>query len=406
MTNLTSQIKNNAAISYLFILINVAFLFAKKNEKLNNNFVKSHTKSAIFIHIAFLINTIIFVYFWLGFYYEILWYNISDIIAISIYLILFSFLVNGSYKAYKWENFNIAESINYKNNKKLLDLDSDSNFNEKDKLTITLSRVPLLWFIIYPKYSKNNLIKYIVKLNSYSSFIIILLYIFWNKNLASFLLLIYIIFIVFTAINLYLKNQVIKLNLDFLPNINDILKYIKATKTYMWNYFSKSSVFPSIKEIIEKQEKENLEKNILSEKELQTKVNFKLAENIIYIPILNLISLFNLNTKQKKHIINWVLISILLIISYITYWINNLYQILLIIPLSFAFWYLKAWIMNYEIPILYDIFNIFIWIKNYISSIFKKAKKIKNTSKEVNLKVKNNNQNFWEENENNKEKKD
>jgi len=59
---LTEKIKNNAIISYLFIFINIMFLFSK-NKDLNNDFVKNHTKTAIFIHIGFLINTIIFAYY-------------------------------------------------------------------------------------------------------------------------------------------------------------------------------------------------------------------------------------------------------------------------------------------------------------------------------------------------------
>jgi len=57
-------------------------------------------------------------------------------------------------------------------------------------------------------------------------------------------------------------------------------------------------------QIINSLDKKNKFKNERIEKELKTKSNFKLNENIIYLPIINFITLFNLNTKQKKHIIN------------------------------------------------------------------------------------------------------
>lgn len=384
--NLTQKIKNNASIAYLFIFINTTFLFSK-NKNINNEFVKNHTKTAILIHLWFLVNTIIFVYYWLWFYTEIMWYNISDIIAISIYLILFWMLIFWAYKAYSWNNFKISETLNYKNNAKLLDIVSDWKFWEKDKLTILLCRIPFIWFILYPKYKTNQLINSITKLTLIFSLFISILYIYWNPNLATFLILLYIIFFVFTNINLYLKDEIININLDKIPNFEEILKYLKASKIYLKNYIKSEKYFPSLWEIKEKLESEDKIKNEKEEQELKTKENFKLNKSIIYIPILNLISLFNLNTKQKKHIINWVLLSILFIILFTIYWINNKYQLLLFFPLSFSYWFMKAWVLNYEIPFIYDVFNIFIWIKNYIKSIFIKAKKIKNTETEVNLKV-------------------
>jgi hypothetical protein len=54
---------NNAISAYLMVFISVIFLFNKKNDFLNNNFVKSHTKVAFLIHLSFLINYIIFISF-------------------------------------------------------------------------------------------------------------------------------------------------------------------------------------------------------------------------------------------------------------------------------------------------------------------------------------------------------
>lgn len=389
MENPSQKIKNNAIISYLFILINIMFLFSK-NKDLNNDFVKNHTKTAIFIHIGFLINTIIFAYYWLGFYTKIMWYNISDIIAISIYLILFGLLIIWAYKAYSGKSFKIWETLNYKNNGKLVDIVSDWKFWEKDKLTILLSRIPFIWFIVYPKYRNNKLIKNISKLTLIISIIISVLYIYWNQNLATLFVLFYIIFFVFTNISLYIKDEIININLDKIPNFEQILKYLKASKIYLWNYVKSNKDFPNMSQIISNLDKKNKLENEKIEKELKTKNNFRLSENIIYLPIINYITLFNLNTKQKKHIINWILLSIIFIILFLIYWIENKYQLLLLFPLTFSYWYLKAWILNYEIPFIYDIFNIFVWIKNYLKNIFKRAKKIKNTKTEVNLKVKEN----------------
>jgi len=389
MQEITQKIKNNAIISYLFILINITFLFSK-NPDLNNDFVKNHTKSALFIHLGFLINTIVFAYFGLGFTTQIVWYNISDAIAIIIYLILFFIMIFGIYKAYKYETFTISENLDFKKNKKIFDISENWKITEKDKLTIILSLIPFIWYIIYPKYRKNILIENNTKLNFVSIFIILALFIFGNPNLSTVLLLIYIIFIVFSAINLFIQDKIINFNLSFIPNYLDLKNYLKTLKKYLWKYFKNSKEFEEFNKILEKIKQENILENIKIEKELQEKNTFKLSAKLLYIPIVNLISLFNLDVKEQKHIINWILISlasILIIVLDILYWSFNNYLLLLLFPIFFWIWYLQANIMNYEIPFLYELFNIFLWIKDKIKSIFIKTKKIKNTVKEVNLKV-------------------
>ncbi len=389
MNNITEKIRNNAIIAYLFILINITFLFSK-NSNLNNTFVINHTKTALLIHMGFLINTIIFAYFWLWFTTQILWYNISDIIAISIYLILFFIMIYWVYKAYKYKNFKISETLYFKKNQNLLNITNDWSFSEKDKLTIILSLIPFFWFIIFPKYKTNRLVENNTKLNLISTLIITSLYIFWNPNLAHFLLLIYIIFIVFIWINIFIQNKIINFNLEKIPNSDEQIILLKAFFIYLWKYFSNSKYFEKFSSILEKNKIKNKTNNIKQEKELQEKPDFKLNNYLIYIPILNLISLFNKNVKQQKHIINWIIITwifiVILLLDYF-FWNKYIYILFLIFPIFFGLGYLKAWIMNYEIPFLYNIFLLLQSIKNKIKSIFLKIKTIKNTKKSISLKV-------------------
>ena len=401
MENITEKIRNNAIISYFLIFINITFLLNKDKININNNFVKNHTKTAILIHIGFLINTIVFAYFWLGLNIKFLGYSISDIITIGIYLILFWLMIMWIYKAYSLKTFKIGEKLNYGNNNlnknNFLEFSSEWTFSEKDKLTIILSRVPFIWFIIYPKYKKNKLIENATKLNLIFSIIFISLYVFWNPNLATLLLLSYIIFTVFSAILLFSQNEIININLNRIPTTSLLLNIIKTNVTYFFNYISNKKDFISFAEILKTKIHIDKKNNDLLKKELDIKDNFKLNNSIIYIPLINFITLFNLNTKQKIHIINWILISIILIIilvlNYI-YYIDINYLLFLLFPIFFGLWHLKANIMNYKIPLIFDIFNIFLLIKNKISNIFKKVKKIKNTDKEITLKV-------WENLENN-----
>lgn len=384
--SIEQRIKNNAVISYLYIIINISFLIWKNNKLINNNFVKSHTKSAILIHLLFLINTIVFSIYWLPLYYEIMWYTINDIIAISIYLVLFWILLFWMYKAYSGKEF-ILSDLNWKDNISL-EVDSETNFSEKDKLSIILSRIPFVWFYISWQFKKNKLIKNNIKLNLLVTSIISVLYIYESIQLASLLLLVYIIFITFTAINIFIRNKTISINLDNILLPNEILNNIIIWYKYLLNYFKKENDFVNFNLIKDKFLKEKEIKDNKLETILNTKSSFKLNNNIIYIPFVNLITIFNLDVKEKIHILNWLIITLIISILILSFWINNSYQIILLFPIAFWLWYLNAWILNYKIPIIYNIFSLINNIFLFFITVFNKVKKIKNTQTEVNLKVK------------------
>jgi hypothetical protein len=58
---LNPKIKANAKSAYFLLFVSAAFFLSKKNELINNSFVKSHTKIAFIIHMLFLITYIIFI---------------------------------------------------------------------------------------------------------------------------------------------------------------------------------------------------------------------------------------------------------------------------------------------------------------------------------------------------------
>ena len=64
----------NAVSAYFMIFISLSFLFNKNNKYLNNDFVKSHTKTAFIIHIMFLFTYVVFVSFDFGKEFSILNY--------------------------------------------------------------------------------------------------------------------------------------------------------------------------------------------------------------------------------------------------------------------------------------------------------------------------------------------
>lgn len=384
------KIKWNAISAYLLLFVSIIFLFKKNDPNFNNDFVKSHTKTAFILHLSFLFIYIFFVhyniFFWLNI--QILNFPLNQIIVASLFLTNFFLLILWIYKANIWEKFNLYKSVKLVNNSKdMIWFDrKKTNFSEKDKLTIILLRIPFIWFLLFAKYKNNNLIKNIVKLNLIITLFILLNYIFWNSNLANFLSLLYIIFIVFLSINLIIKNEIININLEKIPFPSKILIYIKVFTIYIKNYILNKD-FLWFKEILEKKILEEKQKDLLEEKKLSNKKDFKLINILIYVPIINIISIFNINSKLQKHIINWLILSILFWLSWFLYWFNNKIQFILLFPLSFAIWFLKENKLNYEIPFLYLFFDIINYIYKKIIKLFLFLKIKKKTEKNINLKV-------------------
>lgn len=382
--NIDPKIKANAISAYLLLFISGAFLFNKENHLLNNSFVKSHTKVALLLHFGFLFTYIIFISFWLGFNISILNYSLNQIIASTLFIILFWALLFWIYKANTWEEFNLIHTVKLKN-WNIFDRKEENTLSEKDKLSVILSRTPFIGYLVYPKLKENPVIQNSIKLNMIVTFIIFLLYIFWNPNLATLLLLIYIIIVVFLSINLVTRSEIVNINLESIPNLKDIILLIISLSKYLKLYFSKKE-FRLFKEILEETKKEDALRLENDEKTLSEKPDFKLPSILVYIPVINVTSLFNLNSKLQKHIVNWIIISVLFILSWLVLWFDNKVQILLAFPLFFGIWHLKT-DLSYETPLFYDIYRVVKFIltkiKNLFSFLHKKHKEEKNETLKV-----------------------
>ena len=296
------KVKANAVSSYLLLFVSSAFLFNKNDPYLNNSFVKSHTKVALLIHLAIAITAIIFLFFGTWLNLNFLGYSIDQIIAITIFFILTWLLILWAIKANSWKEFKLWEDLNLYKKNEAFKLNSEKNINENDKLNIILSKVPFVWFFIYAKDINNKIIQNNTKLNLIITLIILGLYIFWNPNLANLLLLVYIIFIVFSTINLFTQNRLINFNLEKMPSLNVLIIYLKTIIKYLWNYFSNKKEFKEFFVIFNEIKEKQKERNKQELENLSKLNNLKLPKIIIYIPLLNFISLFNYKTKEKRKI--------------------------------------------------------------------------------------------------------
>jgi len=370
--------KWNAKISYLLLFLVAWFFINKTNPNVNNDFVRSHSKIALVLHVFLLLNYVIFILYW-----DWIWinfqvflnYTLNEIIAIIIFLFLFLLMLIWISKANKWEIFSLSKTIKFWN----ISLDNiynniSTNKDEEYKLAVLMSRIPLIWFILTERYKDDIVVKNSNKLNFIISFLIIYVFIYINTDLASLLFLSYIIFIIFLIILLLNNNRIIYYNLDFISNIRSIYIYVNTSILYIYNYYIKSNFikFDKIKsDFISKLESEDL---VIMQDLLKNK-DYTLSKAIIYIPILNLINLFFINTKYKIHIINTIIISILYIISCLLFWSYNNYQIFLVFLL--VYWAGNISNLWFRMYFIYDIYSFlkFIYIKIINLFIFIKKKK-------------------------------
>lgn len=386
---LSDKIIGNAITAYLMVFISGLFLFNKNNKNINNDFVKWHTKSAILIHLWFLITYIIFISNAVFSGINLMWFWLNNLIAAIICSILLTLLVIWIYKAKNGLEFNISKNISISKKEAILDIDHDWEITEKEKLTILLSFVPIIWFLSFAKYKENQTIENSTRLNITVSLVITLFYIFWYNNLSNLLFLIYIILVTFIWVNLFARSELIQVKLPNIFSPKNAYIWIITVKNYLKSYF-KNSDFKDFTSSYTEVSQKIKSQNDLDEKELSTKKDLKIHKALIYIPFINLMFIFFRNTKYSFHIINGLVITFLLIISSIlaSYWyINPKLSLILLFPILFWISYSQN-TLAYRIPIIYDIYEFVSKIFSFLRFWTKKINEKRKEKNELNLRVK------------------
>lgn len=365
---MNKKIINNAMSAYFWLW--ALLLLPSKKENINDPFVKSHSKTALFIHVLMLLNYLIFItYSFLG---SIVFYGfwLNHIFASILFLALFWWLLYGISKANRGENFSIFDMATMSKSEKIIEL-KNSNLNEQWILTIILSLIPFLWFVIKWKFKnyKSPILESNLKLNLIVSIIISLFFIAWNGNLWLLLILLYTIFTVFYSILVITKQSLITLKLEKIKTMEEIYIYIRSLFKYLTNYFKWKS-FSGIQEWIETEKNIITEENKTDKEYLLTLKDNRLPKYIAYIPYLNIIWFIDINTKNKFHIINGIIITLISSIIFVL-WYHN-YQILILFLMFFWFWYTK--IIEYKFPFLFDMYKWFVFVFWKVFRIWKNVR--------------------------------
>lgn len=388
-TQIDQKIINNAISAYLMLFISGAFLLNTDNIYINNSFVKSHTKRALLLHIIALFSYIVFISnsFLIGI--SLFGYNLNSIIASTIFLIVLAFMLYGMYKAQLGEAFHIKELILKWEKKKIILSQTNNKLKEQEKLTFILGFIPFIWYIINGSHSQNNTIKNIIFINQVSSVFIMCVYLFWYTNLSVIFGLIYLIYWVFSSINLVVNNSIFLVNFKRIYSMEDAMLFVKSICIYLKKYFWKQ-VFSGFRSVYEWKKEQRISDEKYNEKLLEEKKDTSIPKIIIYIPFINLIFLFLRQSKYRFHIINWLMITLLFILCFILQYFHVLwfqFHVLLFFPMFFWIGFLHSR-PAYKMPFIYDVFESLTFTKKKIIASKQAIQKKHNEEHSENIIVK------------------
>lgn len=382
--NISKRSLNNAAISYWLLFISWLMFFNKSNPDINNKYVKDHIKSSIVLHVLLLLNFLIFIWFWLFHRVSFFSFKLNIIIANILFLIIFALIVKWIFDALNWNTPNIWSAIKMTTGV-WLDINNDSIFDEKDKLTILFSYIPFAWYITSSKI-ENEKIQNILKVNLLATLFISLVYILKYNNVVNLLFLIYIIYIIFCWVYLYTKDSLVTISLPNYLEPKEMLLKIKAFLKYVYYYITWN--FENYKTIENELTVIENDKEARWSEKLEKMADIKINKYLIYIPIVNFLFFSQKQTKYTMHIRNWITMSFLfifvaLLILFGTF--NVRVIILFLFPICFGIWMLDK--LYYRMPFIYDLYVWFIKLKNFIFEWKNKIAEKRKEVKEVNLKV-------------------
>ena len=339
-----------------YFLLGPLFLLNKTDSSINNNFVRWHAKTA-----SILIVWSVVLYFFLKFFnflaqYSIFGYSLFYILTTTCALWTFWVFVYWAFQAFNGREFSIREIPDITHTRNIVEISKSKVTKEQDKTSIILSYIPFFWYFLYPQLNKYPSIRSVNKINLYTTLLILLLYTTEKEGLATLLFLLYIIYVVFTAITLYAKWEIQIPKLEKVWSFEELYIRWKAFCLYLFHYTSRDKRFREydLYYKIEKAAHSKQAKLIL--KDLLPRKSLPFPKAILYIPFVNLVWVFFLDTRYRTHIINGMCINVLLILIWIFTGFNSVYSLFILFPISYGLAYRRK--IDYRFPLIYDIAKI------------------------------------------------
>ena len=316
---------------------------------------------------------------------KIFGYSINTILQSAASLFIFWGILYGAWKAHNGKTITLWEMFHTAGVKKDLFQHTDTNkMGEEDTLILILAHIPFVWYLTYGSHRDLPHIRDISFLNMLTTVISILLFIFGYTSLASIIMLIYTIWSVFQSLRLIFQNQLITLDTSFLPTAEE--KYIlqKSLITYLWNTLRKNT-FIKLKDIITEKTKNRYNQELSELDTLKTLKISTIPSWVFYIPVVNIIGLFYIKTRDVFHIRNGLVITIIFIgIIALSTW-DSPVLLLTLLPICYGIWYLPR--KAYRMPYIYDIYAFFSYIFWKLTHLFHTTRKLQKTDIATSIKI-------------------
>lgn len=383
MEELNKKIRGNAAISYFMVFVSISFPFSS-DPNVSHSFVKSHVKAAFILHILLIFMLFVMSYGF-GESIDIFQYNLNNIVTTIFSLLLFSAMLFGMHKAHKWEKVWMLEFLSwFWISHKISETSSSYITSEEEKSILVLSHIPFYAYILYPRNKNIAHVRDIVTLNLIVTFVSISVLVMWLPSLASIIILLYTIWSAYCSIRLIISDEITTPNLSWIPSIEE--KYIlqKSALSYMKQALWKETFIP-FHAIVETKTKQRYETEKQDLEELKKLKHSKKIEYISYFPIINLIWVFFKNTRERFHIANGLIVSLLIIVGAISFYKHTDILLFALFPICFGIWYKNR--KAYRMPYLYDIYNLFAGTWKKIKNIFHTTRTLQKTQIKENIKI-------------------
>ncbi|MCH8518904.1 hypothetical protein LAT59_04040 [Candidatus Gracilibacteria bacterium] len=371
-TEIPQKIRGNAAASYGLIFASLAFLISK-NPNFNHPFVKSHTKVAFMLH-----SMLLFMLFFMSYPFlrgiKIFTLTLNDIITATLGFIIFGGIIYGSIKAFKGEYVTLMDMFHSAGGKEnFIQTNKIDGNQEFDSSLIILGYIPFLGYILSAKYPNNIHLRDASLLNLIFTILCLVMVFFSMKNLAAIVFLLYIIGSVFVALRLKISEELTHIDLSSVPGPKEEYILIRALGIYIKNMFDKNTFIELAKlrdiqtNAYNKKEQENTQK-------LENLEVFPYHQALLSIPVINLIGLFYLHTREKLRIANGIVLSILLLLIIFQFGIQSPLFLIALIPFCYhgGFNERKA----YHMPYVSDIVHIIKTIGSFLTRFGKKTREL------------------------------
>lgn len=383
MEELNKKVVGNAMVAYAMVFVCIVFLWSKQ-KYLNHPFVKNHVKAAFSLHVLLLGMYFVMSYGFLE-NIKILEYSINTIITAILSLGIFGGILYGALQAHRgkttslWEIFHTAGL-----SREVVKNTKTEKMQEEETLLLILAHIPFIWYIIYPKHKDIAHIRDVSQLNILITLISTLLWVFWYISLASLIMLAYIIWSVFQSIGLVVNNTITTLDFSKTPTAEE--KYIihLALIRYLKNTFN-SKKFTELKTLIQEKTETRRKSELADIENLKKLKASPLPTWLLYIPVINLIWIFFRHNRDTILFKNGLIITLIFIILVAWLGINNSLLTFILFPICYGIGYSDR--KAYKMPYIYDIYHFFAVIFWGIWGIFHKTKELKNTKKEVSVKI-------------------